>query len=188
MPNKALRALYIYNGIFVLAGGLFGPLYAVYVQTFIPNPDQSIIAVSFSWGIFLIASTLFTFIVSKFGDAIKETEYLLMAGFLLRALVWVLYIYVGSLTFLIILQILLGLGDALGSPSFNALTAKHVDRGYRVEEYADMGIIFNLSAGLATILGGLIVAKYGFSILFITMSLLALVSFIGILFKPRKLL
>jgi MFS family permease len=186
--NKALRALYIYNGIFVLAGGLFGPLYALYVSTYIDSTIDPVVIVSLSWGIFLIASTLFTFIVSKFGDGIKEKEYLLLWGFLLKAIVWVLYIYVNSLAFLIILQILLGLGEALGSPSFNSLMAQHVDRNRRIEEYSDMTIIFNLSAGLATILGGFIVAIFGFPTLFIIMSILAVVSFFGILLKPRRLL
>lgn len=188
MNNKALRALYLYNGIFILAAGLFGPLYAVYVQDFIQSPIEPVVIVSVSWGIFLVASTLFTFFVSKFGDQVKEKEYMLMAGFLIRALVWVLYIYVHSLVFLIILQILLSLGEALGTPSLNSLVAQHVDKGRRVEEYADMTIIFNLCAGIATILGGLVVARYGFQPLFLSMAGLALISFFGILVKPRRLL
>jgi MFS family permease len=190
MPNKALRALYIYNGVFVLAASLLGPLYAVYVQQqgFVAEPGQAVLIISSSWAIFLVASTLFTYIVSKFGDSIKETEYLMLWGFLLRALVWILYIFAGNLIFLFILQIILGIGDALGSPSFNTLVARHVDKGHQVEEYADMNIIFNLSGALATFLGGVIVAVYGFPTLFIIMAILALVSFFGILLKPRKLL
>jgi MFS family permease len=189
MQNKALRALYLYNGIFTIAAGLFGPLYAIYVQQFIPVTNTTeIVIVSFSWAAFLISATLFTFIVSKFGDQVKETEYLLMYGYIIRAIVWFLYIFVHSFTFLIILQILLGLGEALGSPSFDTLMSEHVDRGHKVEEYADMKIIFNLGGALATFLGGLIVARFGFPYLFVIMSALSLISFIGILFKPRNLL
>ena len=66
--NKALRTLYLYNGIFVLAGGLFGPLYAVYAQKI----GADVFVISLSWSIFLISSTLFTFIVSKFGDKVED--------------------------------------------------------------------------------------------------------------------
>ncbi len=184
MINKALRTLYLYNGIFVLAGSLFGPLYAVYVGKI----GGDIFTISLSWGVFLISSTLFVFIVAKVGDTIKEHEYLLLAGFLIRAVVWILYIFVDSVLMLMILQILLGLGEALGSPSFDSLVAEHLDKGRHVEEYADMKIIFNLSSGIATILGGALVAKFGFPPLFITMSVLAMISFFGIFFKPRKLL
>jgi MFS family permease len=184
MKNKALQALYLYNGIFVLAGGFFGPLYAVYVQKI----GASIVVISASWAIFLISSTLFTFIISKFGDGVKEKEYLLISGYVIRALVWILYIFVQDIIFLIFLQILLGLGEALGSPVFDFLVASHVDKGHQVEEYSDMKIIFNLSGAIATFLGGLIVAQFGFTTLFIIMSLLACISAFGILLKPRKLL
>jgi MFS family permease len=184
MINKALRTLYFYNGIFVLAASLFGPLYAVYVA----DIGGSVMVISISWAVFLISSTLFTMIVAKFGDAVREKEYLLLAGFLLRSGVWLLYLFVDNIAFLIILQILLGFGEALGSPSFDSLVAEHLDKGRHVEEYADMKIIFNLSAGIAAILGGALVAKFGFPILFITMSALALISFFGILLKPRRLL
>jgi MFS family permease len=184
MPNKALRTLYLYNGIFVLAGSLFGPLYAIYVE----NIGGGVIVVSMSWALFLISSTLFTFIVSKFGDTVKEKEYLLLLGFLVRAVVWILYIFVGNVYALAGLQILLGLGEALGSPTFDSLVAEHLDKGRHIEEYSDMKIIFNLSAGIAAVLGGVVVAKFGFTYLFIAMSALALFSTLGILLKPRRLL
>jgi MFS family permease len=185
--NKALRTLLLYNGIFVLAGSLFGPLYAVYVQE-LNVGGNPIFTISISWGIFLVSSTLFTLLVAKFGDSVKEKEYLLMAGFLLRAAVWLMFIFVSDIVFLMILQVLLGLGEALGSPSFNSLVAEHLDKGRHVEEYSDMTIIFNLCAGLAIIIGGALVAQFGFPTLFITMSILAMIAFFGILLKPRRLL
>ena len=109
MINKALKTLLVYNGIFTLAGGLFGPLYALYVVRVTP----SVIAVSVSWAIFLISSTLVTFVISKVGDSIKEKEYLLMAGFLVRAIAWISYIFVDSILTLVILQIFIGIGEAL---------------------------------------------------------------------------
>jgi MFS family permease len=184
MINKALRTLYLYNSIFLLAGGLFGPLYAVYVQRL----GGDILIISLSWSVFLISTTLFTFLVSRFGDRVKEREYLLLLGMLLRAIVWILYIFVDSISFLIILQAILGIGEACGSPAFDSLVAEHLDKGRHMEEYSDMKIIFNLSTAIATMLGGAIAAQFGFTYLFITMSVLAMISFFGIFFKPRKLL
>ncbi|MDQ3076477.1 MAG: MFS transporter [bacterium] len=182
--NKALRTLLIYNGIFVLAYGLLGPLYAVYVQKL----GGQIFIISLSWSVFLVASTLTTFIISRFGDRVQEQEYFLLAGFLLRAIVWIMYIFVPNIQFLIILQIILGIGDALGSPAFDSLVAEHLDKGRHIAEYSDMKILFNLSNALATIVGGVIASQLGFAYLFILMSILSMVSFFGILFKPRSLL
>ncbi len=184
MVNKALRTLYLYNGIFVLAGGLFGPLYAVYIQEL----GGSILTISASWSAFLMSTTLFMFVVSRFGDRVKEYEYLLLGGFILRALVWIMYIFVQDLVFLLFLQVLLGAGEALGSPAFDSLVAEHVDKGHHIKEYSDMKIIFNLAGALATMIGGAIVAQFGFTYLFMIMASLSMISFFGILFKPRRLL
>jgi len=184
MINKALKTLWLYNGIFMLAGGMFAPLYAVYVEKITPN----VFYISIAWAMFLISSTLFEFFISRIGDKINEKEYLLMAGFLLRAAAWIMYIFVGNFFMLLIVQMLLGLGDAVGTPTFNSLIADHLDKGRHVEEYADMSILFSLSGALATIVGGAIVAQFGFETLFVIMALLSLISFFGILFKPRRLL
>ena len=74
MRNPALKTLYIYNGIFVFAGSLLGPLYAVYVGLI----DSAILAVSVSWAVFLMATLVFTAVISRVGDRVKEKEYLLM--------------------------------------------------------------------------------------------------------------
>jgi DHA1 family bicyclomycin/chloramphenicol resistance-like MFS transporter len=184
MINKALRTLWIYNGIFTLAGGMFAPLYAVYVLKITPN----IFIVSISWATFLISATLFEFLISRIGDKVKEKEYLLMAGFFIRAVAWIMYIFVGNVFMLIFIQVLLGFGEGMGGPSFNSLVAEHLDQGRHVEEYADMGVLFNLSSALATIIGGAVAAQFGFPTLFIVMAVLALISFFGIYFKPRALL
>jgi len=35
MENVALRVLYLYNGIFVGAAAMLGPLYAIYIEKFV---------------------------------------------------------------------------------------------------------------------------------------------------------
>lgn len=184
MLNKALRTLFIYNGVFVFAGGLLGPLYALYVL----NITENVIVITFSWALFLFASTLGMYIISKFGDSFKEKEYLLILGYVLRACAWIAYIFVDSVAFLLLLQILLGVGEALGTPSFNALVAEHLPVGRQIQAYSEMMILFNLSVAMATVVGGIIVAQFGFAYLFGTMAALSLVSIVGIYTKPRRLL
>jgi MFS family permease len=182
--SRSLKTLYIFNGIFGFAGSLFGPLYALFVKEI----SGDILSVSLTWSIFLISSMLFNFVISKIGDKVKEKEYLLMAGFAVRGIVWFSYIFVPNIIILGLLQILLGLGEALGSPAFNAIFAEHLDKGRHIEEYADWYIISRFVGAGGTALGGLIAATYGFDTLFAIMAALSLVSFIGVLSQPRKLL
>ena len=184
MNNKSLKILFVYNGIFVFAGSLFGPLYAVFVGMI----DKNILSVSATWAAFLIATFIFTLIISRVGDKIKEKEYLLIAGLLVRAVAWFLFIYATNIYYLVFLLILLGLGEALGTPAFDAIFAEHLDGGKHIKEYADWKLIVNGVTGIGTLMGGFIAAMFGFQWLFISMGVLALVSFFGVLMQPRRLL
>ncbi|KKP68715.1 MAG: Multi-drug resistance efflux pump [Candidatus Moranbacteria bacterium GW2011_GWE1_35_17] len=184
MNNKALRTLFLYNGIFVGAAAMLGPLYAIYVVKFV----DGVTAVSISWAAFLVSTSIFTYIVSRKGDGIKEKEYLLLAGYIVRILSWILLIFVHNLTSLVLVQILLGFGESLGTPSFNALFADHLDKNKHIKEYSNWSLIANLTSAAGILAGGAIVNNFGFKALFLFMSALSLVTFFGILLKPRKLL
>ncbi len=184
MINKSLKILFLFNGIFVFAATLLGPLYAVYVESI----DKNVLSISITWAVFLASATFFTFIVSRRGDSVKEKEYMLMGGFLIRAVSWLLFILVGNILHLIFVQILLGLGEALGSPSFDTIFAQHLDEGMQVREYSSWKIIVNGTTAIATIIGGLIVVNFGFTVLFVVMSAMAMVSFFGVLVQSREVL
>lgn len=182
--NKSLRTLFVFNGMFVFASMLLGPLYAVYVS----GIDKSILAVSGSWGTLLISSTIFTLLMSKWGDSLKEKEYFLIAGYLIRGCVWLAYIFIGSFVQLLVLQFILGIGEALGTPSYDALFAEHLDKKKHITAYSGWKVISNIVAASATFIGGFIVSQHGFVPLFTMMSVLAFTCAIGIFLRPRKLL
>lgn len=184
MKNKALSTLFLYNGVFVFAGSLLGPLYAVYIESI----DLGFLSISFTWSVFLLSSTFAMIVVRKYGDRVEEKEYLLLAGYLIRALVWFSYPFVGGLVGVLILQVLLGIGEALGTPSYDAIFAEHLDNGKHVEEYTNWKLISSILSAIAVLIGGFIVQTYGFNVLFFIMGILAIISFIGVLIKPRELL
>ena len=130
--NRSLRTLIFINSIFIVGANLLGPLYAVFVESI----GGGVIEVSFTWSTFLVATTLTTYILSRYGDQIRETEYLLIAGFFLRALAWFSLIFVSSLPQLILVQIVIGIGEGLGTPAFDVIFAEHLDRGKHVREYS----------------------------------------------------
>ena len=184
MRNPALKTLYVYNGIFVFAGSLLGPLYAVYVGLI----DSAIMAVSISWAVFLLATLGFTTLVSRFGDRVEQKEYMLLVGFAIRAIAWFLYMFVASIPHLIFLQIFLGLGEAFGTPAFQAIFAEHLDDGRHIKEYADWRMVSLAATGVSTVIGGIIVSTVGFLWVFALMSALATIAFFGVWTKPRELL
>ena len=182
--NTALKVLYASNGLFVFAGSMLVPLYALFEE----SVGASIFIVS-TLAATQLASKLVTTIFLRFvGDGIKEKEYLLIIGFILRAFGWVGLIFSPSLAGLFIVQIILGVGDGMGSPAFRAMFATHLDVGHEVKRYSDWELILGFAGATGALLGGYIVTMFGFLTLFALMSILAIISAVIVLVQPRKLL
>ena len=180
MPNKVLKVLFLYNGIFVLAGSLLGPLYALYVE----NLNVGILPISISWSAFLLSTTIFTFVISRLGDGFKHKRLLLAGGYLIRASCWLYMSVITNIGQLIITQFILGIGEALGTPAFDAIFAEHLDKNKHIMDYSDWKMTSNAVLVLGTLLGGFIVSNFGFSTLLVGMSVLSLVSMSGVIANP----
>jgi predicted MFS family arabinose efflux permease len=182
--NKALKVLITYNSLFLFSSSLLGPLYAIFVKKI----GGDILLISVSAAVFYLSSTIFLYFVSKWGDKLKEKEYLLVASYLVRAAAFLGYLFIDSAFWLIIIQTLFGLGDALGTPAFGAIFAKHTDKDEEVLEYSDWTIMANLVMAFGTLLGGFAVITFGFEFLFVVMGILCLCSALGIYLTPRRVL
>ena len=93
--------------------------------------------------------------------------------------------FITTLEQLFVIQFILGIGEALGTPTFDAIFAEHLDKNKHIMDYADWKVISNGLLVLGTLLGGLIASEYGFQPLFIGMSLLALISMTGVILSPQ---
>lgn len=182
--NRSLKTLFIFNGIFVFAGSFLGPLYAIFVEKF----DTSVFSISLTWSSYLFSVFIFTLLVSKVGDKIKEKEYLLILGYVIRAIAWLLFLFVSNIYHLILLQVLIGFGEALGGPAFDAIFAEHLNKDQHIEEYSDWKIVSNATTSIGTLIGGTVVTFFGFNYMFVLMSFLAIISGIGLYLQPRRLL
>jgi MFS transporter, DHA1 family, multidrug resistance protein len=182
--NKSLGVLFFGNSLLVFASSLLGPLYAIFVN----GIDAKVLSVSLSWFAFLASAIFFTYLVGRYGDKLKEKEYMLMGGYIIKAVVWLSFIFVSNIRDLIILQILLGISEALGNPSFDTIFAAHLEDGKHIANYSTWKMIEQTATALGTLIGGIIVTIFGFSPLFAIMSSTAAISFFIVLLQPRKLL
>ena len=163
--NVALRLLFTYNSVFLFSSSLLGPLYAVYVG----KVSGGVLTISISAAVFYISSTLFLMFVSRWGDHLRDKEYLLIASYLIRAVNYFAFIFLNSALMLMMIQVIAGLADALGTPTFSTLFARHTDRNQEVMEYSDWNIVANLVRALGTVIGGFVVSVFGFNFLFLHM-------------------
>ena len=182
--NKSLKLLLGINSIFVIAANLLGPLYALYIS----RMGGSIAVISGTWSVMLLTTTLVNFVLIRYGDRIKEHEYLLIAGFVFRAIAWIGFVYSGSITSIIALQIVIGVGEAVGSTGFDAIFAEHLDKQCHIRDYAIWKTISNVIAAMATLIGGFVVTFYGFGPMFYFMAIVAIFCAIFTYLLPRKAL
>lgn len=180
--NKSLKLLLIINSFFVFAGNLIGPLYAVYIE----GLGGSIAVASGTWSVMLLTTTLINFGLIRYGDKVKQHEYYLIAGFVFRALAWIGFVYAGSISAIIILQILIGIGEAVGSTGFDTIFAEHLDKSSHIKDYAVWKTIANVLAAIATMIGGLVVTYYGFAPMFSFMAIVAISCALFTYLLPRR--
>lgn len=184
LENRSLKVLIIINSVFILAANAFPPIFALYVDEI----GGGIFEAGSIWAIFAVFTGILMIIISRFGDKIKEKEYLVAGGYLFRLLGWLGYFFSSALWHLYLLQMILAIGEALGTPAFNAIYSEHLDKGKYVRQWGVCNALSLSITGIAAFIGGAIASIFGFKILFLFMSFLALLSFIFLMIQPRKLL
>lgn len=174
----------ITNGLVLLAGAMLGPIYAIFVE----EVGGDILTAATAWAIFSIVAGMVVFILSKLEEKIKEQELMMVWGYGLMALAYLGYLLVDVPWKLFVVQVIIGLGQAIYIPAFDGVYTKHLKRKKSVSQWGAWEATDYITAGVGAIIGGLIANYFGFSALFILMFLLCSVSALFILFLPRKIL
>lgn len=170
--KKKLNILLHSNNIWNFGDGLFGPLFAVFAQKIGGN----ILDVTWAWAVYLMASGVFTILMGKISDRYSK-EKLMILGYALTAIMSYSYIFASESWHLVLIQIGLGLALAISNPTWYALYSKHV------QESGNDGFMWGLSDGMsrlfiaaAILLGGYLVENFSFTVLFLLMGTVQLVS------------
>ena len=179
--HKQIRYLLLINSFFVFAINLFGPLYAIFIRQITPE----IYHVGGIWSFYIFSVGVLVLLISKYENRLKYADYFLILGFFFRSMGWLGYIFAEKIFHLYLIQIFLAIGESLGTPSFNFLYSKNLDKGNFASEWGLNTSISAFIMGAAAIIGSIIVKIFGFVPLFIFMIILSFISTI-IAFKYRK--
>ncbi len=182
--NRKIRILLITNGLILVAGAMLGPIYALFVGKI----GGSLLDASYAYGVYLFIGGIVAFFSGKYTDKVKENELIIVLGYAIIGVGFLGYIVVNSILSLLIVQVIIGLGEAIYGPAFDAIYTSHLDKKKAGRDWAAWETLNYFTKGLGAVSGGIIVTLFGFNVIFIIMGLLCFGSAIYILLLPRKIL
>jgi len=179
--KKALKILLVTNSFVLLAGAMLGPIYALFVEKI----GGSLLDASLTGGVFALTAGIATLIAGKFADKLKRKELIIVFGYTAMGIGFLLYTLVNSIIFLLAVQVLIGLAEAMYSPAFNALYSKHLTRNKAGQEWGAWEATNYFSIAIGAAAGGAVVTNFGFNAIFIAMAVLCFASALYIYNLPR---
>lgn len=167
--NRALQILLSTNAMILLAVTMFGPISAIFVEKIGGN----LMDASVAGGIFALVAGLTTLVSGKYSDRFKENELIVVLGYAIMGVGFILYIFVDSVIFLFIVQVIVGLGEAIYSPAFDAVYSKHLNRNKSGSQWGAWESVNYFTTAIGAIIGGGVVTLFGFQSLFLIMTMLS---------------
>jgi MFS family permease len=178
MMQKELKILLLSSVFVNLAAGLFGPLYAVFVEEI----GGSLSTAGFAYSIFAVITGVLIFFISKWEDHVEHVEKLIVVGRILGFVGYFAYIFVDNPVKLYLVQLIFGISAAVDYPAITSFYSKHLDKGKYASEWGAWGSAVWIVSGLSALVGGFMAEIYGFKLLFILMSVFSFLSFVASLF------
>ena len=173
--HKQLKTFLVMNSFFVFALGMFGPIYAIYVQ----NIGGDILAAGTAWSIFTIVSGLGILVMGKLQDRIKNDKPAIMLGYALDALGFLGYFFVSNVKQLFLVQVLLGIGTVIKTPAYDSFYTKYLEKGKFASQWAAWEATWYIVTGIAALSGAFLVKTFGFKFLFLVMFGLSLIGLLA---------
>ncbi|MFA6447513.1 MAG: MFS transporter [Patescibacteria group bacterium] len=188
MKNTSLtKAFYVLDLVIASGLGLFFPILALLIKDYVPG--ATIFSIALAQSVFLISKAGFSLLFAYFNNAIspaKRNRLGLMLGYLITAVVPLVYASAHSITTIYIAQVILGLGLGLAEPSWKAAFALHSSSDYKKYSGA-YEVILVLACALTAALGGLIAYYSGFKPVLYMSSAACVIAAVGVMVSvPKK--
>lgn len=183
--NKALKILLATNGLILIAGAMLGPIYALFVE----QVGGDLLDASIAGGLFALSAGLVSLVFGRLSDEMRHSEWVMVLGYGLIGLGFLLYLFVDSVLFLFAVQVIIGFGEAIYSPAFDKLYSLHLVDGKGGTEWGAWESMNYFTAAFGALAGGLIVNRFGFNAMFIVMAVLCYLSASYLyLLSPKRVL
>lgn len=175
------KNLLLASNLWYLGEGLFGPLFAVFSQEI----GGSILDVSWAWAMFMVVTGFATIIVGKIALTERRQKWFAVAGYAINALMTFGYLFVQNPAQLMVVQAVLGIAQALATPTWYALYSQYGRGG---ESWGQAQGQSSIIMGIAFVAGGSVATYVSFQALFVLMGLIQIVATVAMfgLLRPDE--
>lgn len=165
-----LKVLNVAAALSTFAAGVFGPLFALFVQ----DVGGGAFAAGSAFSVFSIGAGVLVYVLGRVEDRIDRQELLVVAGYALGTVGYLGYLAVGSLLHLLLVQAVLGAGVAVRTPAFDSIYSHHLQSGSYASEWGVFESLMWVVRGISALVGGIIVDVWSFQVLFGVMAAIEL--------------
>src|SRR3989339_1360481 len=148
--NRSIRVLLSTNSLIRLAAAMLGPIYALFVQEIGGN----LLDASIAGAVFAFSAGATVLLTGKIIDAHGKPQHILVAGYILIGSGFFLYTFATSLVHLLLVQVVIGFGEAIASPAFDVLYSKHLDHGRAGTEWGAWEAMNYMTMAIGALIGG----------------------------------
>ena len=173
--NKIIRTLIQTDLIFISSFGLIAPIFAVFIIKQINGGNVTV--VGFAAAVYWILKSILQVPIGKFLDkhrGEKDDLSFLVLGYVLAATVPLGYIFSFLPWHIYLFQAIYSIGMAMAIPAWAAIFTRHIDKGKEAFEWSLESSALSFGVGVTGAIGGILVAKFGFDMVFIIVSVFAL--------------
>lgn len=182
--NKAIRILLVTSTLGSFVFGIFSTFYVTYVEKI----GVTIEMAGASLAVFSIVSGILILALASLESSIKNKKLIYASGILLRSLSFLLFSFVSSFFELLLVQILLGISVAMVNPSFDSLFTKYSNKEDSIADWSGWEGFTAIAVGIASLVGGYMIQHFGFTVVFVCMSLFSFATGIFLLLQNDKTL
>ena len=158
--SKLTKVLLWGANIWFFGEGLLGPLLAVFTEKI----GGDILDISWAWACFLIATGTCYIITGRLinNKSRKSKAILMITGYGMNAIFTFCYLLVSTPEKLFIVQVCLGISEAMGSPTWDALYAKSLSESNDGYAWGLAGGQSQIVTGLAILAGRFLIYYFSF--------------------------
>jgi hypothetical protein len=179
--NKVIRVL-ISSDIVMSAGwGFLGPVFAIFIvqNIVVGSVTQAAEVAGFASLTYWVLKSFLQIPIGKYLDknhGEQDDFWFMFIGTFLSAFVPLIYMLASKPLHVYAAQCVQAVAMAMVIPSWSAIFTRHIDHGAEAYEWGLRSTGLGFSSGIAGAVGGIMVAFFGFKIIFVLVSIFTIIS------------